>query len=241
MYAVVTTAKRRCVTVIAGVLEKAKSHPASRGMPDHAIEEGVAKPQRRLQSTPREATAMSDERSRHERYMRRCIELAHRALATGDPPVGALVVIDERVVGEGVEGVKARRDVTAHAEIEALRSACERLGSVDLTGCTLYTSVEPCMMCAYAIRLARIGVVVTGARSGGRGARDQRMDRALESRCASGQTDPLRDPRRDGARVCRGADGAFHRPRMTLAAAALNSPSRGFGARPRRQPVPFRS
>lgn len=99
----------------------------------------------------------------HERYMRRCIELARRALSTADAPVGALVVLNGRVLAEGVESVKALNDVTAHAEIEALRAACAVLGSTDLAGSTLYTSVEPCVMCAYAIRLARVGVLVTGA------------------------------------------------------------------------------
>jgi tRNA(adenine34) deaminase len=84
---------------------------------------------------------------------------------TSDAPVGALVVLNDRIVAEGVENVRGRRDVTGHAEIEAVRGACERLGSLNLTGCTLYTSVEPCVMCAYAIRLARISRVVAGARS----------------------------------------------------------------------------
>lgn len=101
----------------------------------------------------------------HEQYIRRCIELARRALVTSDAPVGALVVLDDRIVAEGIEGVRGRRDVTGHAEIQAVRAACERLDSLDLTGCTLYTSVEPCVMCAYAIRLARVSRVVAGARS----------------------------------------------------------------------------
>jgi tRNA(Arg) A34 adenosine deaminase TadA len=79
--------------------------------------------------------------------------------------VGSLIVDDE-LVSEAVEAVRARSDATAHAEIEALRAAFARRRSRDLTGCTLYTSVEPCVMCAYAIRLARISVVVSGARSG---------------------------------------------------------------------------
>jgi tRNA(adenine34) deaminase len=101
----------------------------------------------------------------HEHYMRRCMELARQALTTGDAPVGALIVLKERIVAEGIEGVKAQHDVTAHAEIEAVRNACEQLDSLDLTGSTLYTTVAPCVMCAYAIRLARISTVVTGTAS----------------------------------------------------------------------------
>ena len=100
----------------------------------------------------------------HERHMRRCIELARQAVASGDAAVGSLILDGDTVLAEGVEAVRARQDPTAHAEIEALRAACARRGSRDLTGCTLYTSVEPCIMCAYAIRLARISVVVSGAR-----------------------------------------------------------------------------
>lgn len=103
--------------------------------------------------------------SGHEFYIRRCIELARRAKDTGDVPVGAVVVCNGNIVGEGVEGVRAAKDVTAHAEIEALRAACARLDRLDLTGCTLYTSVAPCVMCAYAIRLARISTVIMGAKS----------------------------------------------------------------------------
>jgi tRNA(adenine34) deaminase len=103
--------------------------------------------------------------SPHHQYMRRCIELAARAIDTGDVPVGALIVQNGEVIAEGIEAVRAHGDVTAHAEIEAVRSACARLSSSDLSGCTLYTSVEPCPMCAYAIRLARVGTVVSGART----------------------------------------------------------------------------
>src|SRR5262245_52388179 len=106
--------------------------------------------------------------SQHERHMRRCIELARQATGSGDAPVGSLIVDGDELVSEGVEGVRARNDATAHAEMEALRTAFARRQSRDLTGCTLYTSVEPCVMCAYAIRLARISVVVCGA-SGGDG------------------------------------------------------------------------
>ena len=101
--------------------------------------------------------------------MRRCIELARQAIGSGDTPVGSLIVDGDELVSEGVEAVRARHDATAHAEMEALRTAFARRRSRNLTGCTLYTSVEPCVMCAYTIRLARISVVVCGARGGNEG------------------------------------------------------------------------
>lgn len=101
--------------------------------------------------------------------MRRCIELARQAAQSGDAPVGSLILDGDELVSEGVEAVRARHDATAHAEMEALRTAFARRQSRDLTGCTLYTSVEPCVMCAYAIRLARIGLVVSGAGGGDAG------------------------------------------------------------------------
>jgi tRNA(adenine34) deaminase len=104
--------------------------------------------------------------SQHERHMRRCIELARQAIASGDTPVGSLILDGDMLISEAVESVRSCNDATAHAEMEALRRACARRRSRDLTGCTLYTSVEPCIMCAYAIRLARISVVVCGAREG---------------------------------------------------------------------------
>ena len=80
--------------------------------------------------------------------MRRCIELARQAIESGDTPVGSLIVGDDELVSEGVEAVRARQDATAHAEMEALRTAFVRRRSRELTGCTLYTSVEPCIMSA---------------------------------------------------------------------------------------------
>jgi tRNA(adenine34) deaminase len=105
------------------------------------------------------------EHASRESFMRRCIALARQAAATGDTPVGSLIVRNDAILSEGIESVRAKRDVTAHAEIEALRAAFKELGSRDLGGCTLYTSVEPCVMCAYAIRLANIRTVVAGART----------------------------------------------------------------------------
>jgi tRNA(adenine34) deaminase len=104
--------------------------------------------------------------SQHERHMRRCVELARQAIPSGDTPVGSLILNGDKLVSEGVESVRSGDDATAHAEMQALRRAFARRRSRDLTGCTLYTTVEPCIMCAYAIRLARISVVVCGAREG---------------------------------------------------------------------------
>ena len=95
-------------------------------------------------------------------YMQRCIELAQRARQSGDTPVGSLIVRNDQVIGEGVEAVRARLDVTAHAEIEAIRQACRKVHSLDLTGSVLYTTAEPCWMCSYAIRQTHISQVVVG-------------------------------------------------------------------------------
>ena len=73
----------------------------------------------------------------HELYMRRCIVLARIAKKRGDSPVGSLVVLEGKVVGEGVEGATTRQDVTFHAEIESIRRAVECLKSRDLSGCIL--------------------------------------------------------------------------------------------------------
>jgi len=103
--------------------------------------------------------------SEHERYMRHCCQLAEEAVRGGDAPVGSLVLRDSQIIAEGVEGVRAQMDVTAHAEILAIRPACTVLGTLDLTGTTLYTTTEPCAMCSYAIRQTRISQVVIEKRT----------------------------------------------------------------------------
>lgn len=99
-------------------------------------------------------------------FMQRCLALARRALAAGDVPVGAIVVRDGTIVGEGHEQTRARLDPAAHAEVEALRDACHRLGAIALDGATLYTTVEPCVLCAYAARATHIARVVYGTPAG---------------------------------------------------------------------------
>jgi tRNA(adenine34) deaminase len=94
------------------------------------------------------------------RLMRRCFELARAAVGRRELPFGSVVARDgEEISGEG-NGVREARDVTRHAELCAIVSAQQRLGRASLEGCTLYTNVEPCAFCSYAIREARIARVV---------------------------------------------------------------------------------
>ena len=96
--------------------------------------------------------------------MRRAIELAAAAEKAGEVPVGAVVVHDGRVIGEGFNSPIADCDPTAHAEIAAMRRAARALGNYRLDGVTLYATLEPCIMCAGAIVHARVGRLVFGAR-----------------------------------------------------------------------------
>jgi tRNA(adenine34) deaminase len=98
--------------------------------------------------------------------MRRCLSLGRAALEAGEIPVGALILRGDEVLGEGQEEVRALLDPSAHAEVQALRAACRKLGSTDLSGCTLYTTVEPCVLCAYAVRRAGVSRVVYGVPAG---------------------------------------------------------------------------
>src|SRR5688572_21404293 len=95
--------------------------------------------------------------------MRRCIALAGIARQRGDAPVGALIVRDSEVIAEASERVDSALDVAGHAEVLAIRLACLTQGMLDLTGCVLFTTAEPCFMCSYAIRQTGIGRVVIGA------------------------------------------------------------------------------
>lgn len=95
--------------------------------------------------------------------MRRALELAARAEQEGEVPVGAVVVLDGEIVGEGWNRPIAAQDPTAHAEIQALRDAAKRAGNYRLTGATLYVTLEPCDMCLGAMFHARIARAVYGA------------------------------------------------------------------------------
>jgi len=96
-------------------------------------------------------------------YMQLALQLAREAAAIGEVPVGALVVRDGEIIGRGGNAPISRHDPSAHAEIQALRDAAQRLGNYRLTGCTLYVTLEPCAMCAGAIQHARIARLFFGA------------------------------------------------------------------------------
>ncbi|WP_459862840.1 tRNA adenosine(34) deaminase TadA [Endothiovibrio diazotrophicus] len=98
-----------------------------------------------------------------EQWMRRALELARRAAEAGEVPVGALLVRDGEVVGEGWNRPILSHDPTAHAEVTALREAGQRVGNYRLVETTLYVSLEPCPMCAGALVHARVARVVFGA------------------------------------------------------------------------------
>lgn len=94
--------------------------------------------------------------------MRRALALAQQAAGDGEVPVGAVVVLDGEIVGEGRNQPIATSDPTAHAEIVAMRAAATRLKNYRLSGATLVVTVEPCLMCVGAMVHARIGTVVYG-------------------------------------------------------------------------------
>ena len=85
------------------------------------------------------------------------------ALQCQNTPVGSVVVLDGRIVGEGIESLPTGDDITGHAEILACQAAVDKTGSKLLTGATLYSTAEPCFMCSYAIRSATISLVVYGS------------------------------------------------------------------------------
>jgi tRNA(adenine34) deaminase len=91
--------------------------------------------------------------------MRRALELAAEAAAAGEVPVGAVITRGELIVAEARNAMRGSLDPTAHAEIVAIRAACEALGQPRLDGCTLWVTLEPCAMCAAAAALARVDSV----------------------------------------------------------------------------------
>lgn len=115
-------------------------------------------------------------------FMALALEQAREAGAAGEVPVGALVVLDGAVVGQGFNQPILRSDPTAHAEVVALRAAASALGNYRLPGSTLYVTLEPCAMCAGAIMHARVARVVFGARDPKTGVAGSVIDLFAETR-----------------------------------------------------------
>lgn len=99
----------------------------------------------------------------HNYYMRKALQEAENAYARGEVPVGAIVVVQDRIIGRGHNLTEQLQDVTAHAEMQAITAASHFLGGKYLHNCTLYVTLEPCSMCAGALYWSQISKVVFGA------------------------------------------------------------------------------
>lgn len=104
---------------------------------------------------------MSDE---HIHYMQLALEQAREAARAGNRPVASIIVRGGAIIGEGQNTIFTDFDPSAHAEVAAIRQACGRLKTVDLSGSTLYSTLEPCPMCFWAMQEAKIGRLVLGGR-----------------------------------------------------------------------------
>lgn len=102
----------------------------------------------------------------HETYMSRCLELGAASMELGNAPVGSVLVLNDQIIGEGLELGKTKNDITYHAEIEAIRDALKKTGNTKLEGAQLYTTHEPCLMCSYAIRHYQISHIYYGMSTG---------------------------------------------------------------------------
>lgn len=103
-------------------------------------------------------------------FMKQALQEAHKAAALDEVPVGAVIVANNQIIARSHNFTEHLHDVTAHAEIQAITAASEYLGAKYLTGCTLYVTLEPCVMCAGALYWSQIDKIVFGARDQKRGA-----------------------------------------------------------------------
>ena len=100
-----------------------------------------------------------------EKYMRAAIREAKKAYALGEVPIGCVIVFEGKIIGRGYNRRIADKNVLSHAEINAIKKACKKMGDWRLEGCTMYITLEPCPMCAGAIVNARIPAVYYGAKA----------------------------------------------------------------------------
>ena len=100
----------------------------------------------------------------HDHFMGIAIDESGKAAAEGNSPVGSIIVRNVEVIGIGQNRVTSENDPTAHAEVDAIRDACRKLGTTNLSDAYCYTSMEPCPMCCWAIKAAGLAGMVIGAR-----------------------------------------------------------------------------
>jgi tRNA(adenine34) deaminase len=141
-----------------------------------------------------------------EYFMRRALQEAEQAFQEGEIPVGAVVVSQKRIIARAHNLTETLTDVTAHAEMQAITAAANLLGGKYLNECSLYVTVEPCVMCAGALGWSQIGKVVYGASDDKRGFRKYAPDAlhpktevisgVLENECAALMTDFFRERRK---------------------------------------------
>lgn len=115
---------------------------------------------------------MMEELFSDEHFMRKALNEAHIAYERDEVPIGAIIVANNKIIAKGHNLTETLTDVTAHAEMQAITSAANHLGGKYLPECTLYVTMEPCIMCAGALYWSQIGKVVIGARDENRGFRN---------------------------------------------------------------------
>ncbi len=118
----------------------------------------------------------------HRGYMREALEEAAKACARGEVPIGAVVVLNGEIIGRGHNLREMTNDGTAHAEVLALREAARKIGGWRLEGTTLYSTIEPCPMCAGAVVQCRVKTLVYGAKDPKAGAVDSLVDLVRDPR-----------------------------------------------------------
>jgi tRNA(adenine34) deaminase len=155
---------------------RARSEEGVRGSKGPRVQGGRPRPQN--PGTPEPQYPLFD----HDRWMQAALAEAEAAAAEGEVPVGCVVVHEGRIVGRGHNRTETLKDPTAHAEIIAIGAAAAALDNWRLSGATVYATIEPCMMCAGALTLARPDLVVFGARDPKFGCLGSRYDIARDNR-----------------------------------------------------------
>jgi len=110
-----------------------------------------------------------EQQKKDEQFMRKAIAEAQQALQEGEIPIGAVIVCNDRIIARAHNLTETLHDVTAHAEMQAITSAANELGGKYLTDCTLYVTIEPCIMCAGALGWSQLSRIVYGAADEKRG------------------------------------------------------------------------